>query len=73
MRSAVLRASSRRGCAPRSICAKAADLDALYGYLTLRLMHANRHNDEAALAECERLIEPLREAWQAIAPSATTR
>ncbi|HMQ71395.1 MAG: flagellar export chaperone FliS [Rhodoferax sp.] len=51
----------------------AADLDALYGYLTLRLMHANRHNDEAALAECERLIEPLREAWQAIAPSATTR
>lgn len=48
----------------------AADLDALYGYLTLRLTHANLHSDEAALAECERLIEPLREAWQAIAPRA---
>jgi flagellar protein FliS len=51
----------------------AADLDALYGYLALRLTHANMHSDEAALAECERLIEPLRAAWQAIAPSTAAR
>jgi len=49
----------------------ATDLDALYGYLGLRLTQANLKNDEAALDECERLIQPLREAWQAIAPEAT--
>jgi flagellar protein FliS len=53
--------------------ALAADLSALYGYLSMRLTHANLHNDEAALAECERLIQPLREAWQAIGPQAGAR
>lgn len=50
----------------------AADLDSLYGYLGLRLTQANLRNDEAALDECERLIQPLRDAWQAIAPEAAT-
>jgi flagellar protein FliS len=45
----------------------AADLRALYGYVALRLTHANLHNDEAALEECVRLIEPLRSGWAAIA------
>ena len=44
----------------------AADLADLYAYVCLRLMQANLHNDEAALAECERLIQPLAEAWTAI-------
>ena len=44
----------------------AADLNDLYGYVTLRLMQANLANDEAALNECQRLIGPLREAWAAI-------
>lgn len=48
----------------------AADLQALYAYVTLRLTHANLYNDLAALEECERLMEPLRSAWQAIAPQA---
>lgn len=46
----------------------AADLDELYAYVSLRLTQANLRNDEAALQECRRLVEPLRDAWAAIAP-----
>ncbi len=45
----------------------AADLDDLYAYVGLRLTRANLHNDESALDECLRLIQPLRDAWAAIA------
>lgn len=41
----------------------ANDLRDLYSYVTVRLTHANLHNDDAALAECVGLIGPLREAW----------
>ncbi len=51
----------------------ARDLDELYGYLTMRLTRANLHNDEAALAECQRLVQPLRDAWIAIADQSTSR
>ena len=50
--------------------ALAADLRALYSYVALRLTQANLHNDEAALEECVRLIEPLRSGWAAIADNA---
>lgn len=50
----------------------AADLDGLYGYITLRLTHANLRNDEAALVECNQLIEPVRSAWAGIADKAPT-
>ena len=46
--------------------ALAGDLAALYSYILLRLTHANLHNDDAALEECARLIEPLRTAWAGI-------
>jgi len=46
----------------------AADLAALYEYVTVRLTQANLHNDEARLEECQRLIKPLRDAWNSIAP-----
>lgn len=46
----------------------AANLQRLYGYVSLRLTEANLQNDIAALEECARLIEPLRVAWQAIDP-----
>jgi len=46
----------------------AEDLDALYGYVALRLLAANLRNDESALDECVRLISPLRDAWIAIGP-----
>jgi flagellar protein FliS len=48
----------------------AADLRELYGYVGQRLVHANLHNDGAALDECQRLIRPLRDAWASIAPTA---
>jgi len=47
--------------------ALARDLNDLYAYITLRLTHANLHGDEPAIAECQRLIQPLQEAWSAIA------
>ena len=55
--------------------ALAADLNALYLYIAMRLTHANLHNDEAALDECARLIEPIRSAWAEIGPrvAATNR
>jgi flagellar protein FliS len=46
----------------------AADLNALYVYVGLRLLQANLRNDEAALDECVKLIGPLRDAWVAIGP-----
>ena len=51
----------------------ARDLHELYGYLTMRLTMANLHNDEAALDECQRLVQPLRDAWAAIAAQADAR
>lgn len=48
----------------------ARDLNDLYGYLTLRLTQANLRNDEEALAECQRLVQPLQEAWVSIASQA---
>ena len=50
----------------------AVDLHALYGYIAVRLTHANLRNDVAALEECGRLIEPVRSAWLAIGANAPT-
>jgi flagellar protein FliS len=46
----------------------ARDLNDLYAYITLRLTHANLHGDEAAIAECQNLMQPLQQAWREIAP-----
>jgi flagellar protein FliS len=51
----------------------AADLDALYAYIGMRLTYANLHNDEAALDECARLMEPVRAAWAEIGPQVTAK
>ncbi len=48
----------------------ATDLDDLYAYAMTRLTQANLRNDDAALAECHALMQPLRDAWNAIAPQA---
>jgi flagellar protein FliS len=48
----------------------ALDLRDLYSYVALRLTQANLKNDEAALDECVKLIEPLRSAWANIDPAA---
>lgn len=49
--------------------ALAQDLRDLYAYMTLRLTQANLRNDAAALAECQHLVNTLRDAWAQIAPS----
>lgn len=42
-------------------------LDALYEYMADRLLHANLHNNQAAMDEVVGLLGSLREAWAAIA------
>lgn len=50
----------------------AADLAALYAFITMRLTQANLRNDAAALDECLALMRPLSEAWAAIASQVDT-
>jgi flagellar protein FliS len=44
----------------------AANLNGLYGYCVLRLTHANFHNDDTALADVIRVVEPLAQGWKQI-------
>jgi flagellar protein FliS len=44
----------------------AANLNGLYGFCVLRLTHANLRNDDAALADVIRVIEPLADGWKQI-------
>ena len=46
----------------------AQDLNELYRYVTLRLTQANLNTDDAAVAECIALVQPLHDAWRAIGP-----
>ncbi|WP_233151753.1 flagellar export chaperone FliS [Pelomonas sp. KK5] len=49
----------------------AADLNALYAYVCIRLTQANLRGDAEAIEECQRLMAPVREAWSKIGPSVT--
>lgn len=44
----------------------AANLNGLYGYCSLRLTEANLKNDDTALADVLRVIEPLADGWKQI-------
>ena len=44
----------------------AANLHGLYAYSVMRLTQANVRNDEAALEEVAKIIEPLADAWKQI-------
>jgi flagellar protein FliS len=46
----------------------AARLDALYDYMTNRLLMANVKNDVKALEEVSGLLEEIHSAWREIAP-----
>jgi flagellar protein FliS len=48
----------------------AQNLDALYEYISGRLLKANLSNDPAMLEEAHALLSELREAWNAIDPQA---
>jgi flagellar protein FliS len=47
----------------------ADNLGFLYEYCIKQLIMANAQNDDAALAEVRKLIEPLAEAWAQISPA----
>lgn len=44
----------------------AANLDALYDYMTRTLVTANLHNDDPKLGEVERLMGEIRAGWKGI-------
>ena len=46
----------------------AQDLDALYEYMSLRLVNANLNNDVEGLDEVARLLSEIKEAWDSIRP-----
>lgn len=50
----------------------AANLNGLYGYCSLRLTQANLRNDDAALADVARVIEPLADGWKQIGGQASS-
>jgi flagellar protein FliS len=47
----------------------AQDLDALYDYMSLRLVEANMKNDIAMLDEVASLLNEIKVAWDSIQPS----
>ena len=51
----------------------AENLDALYGYMISRLLHANLQNDRQALEEVGNLLNDIRSAWQQIADDPAVR
>lgn len=48
----------------------ARDLNELYAYVVHRLTLANSRNDPEVVAECLRLMQPVREAWNSIGTAA---
>ncbi|WP_342119398.1 flagellar export chaperone FliS [Pseudoduganella sp. OTU4001] len=48
----------------------AANLDALYEYMSSRLLHANINNDQQALEEVRGLLADLRDTWNQIGGNA---
>lgn len=51
----------------------ASSLAGIYVYLHTKLVEANVRRDEALVAECHRLVTPLRDAWHAAAASTGPR
>lgn len=51
----------------------ARDLLDLYGYVVRRLTQANARNEPELVAECQRLMQPLHEAWLSIGDAPQAR
>jgi flagellar protein FliS len=50
----------------------AANLNGLYGYCVLRLTEANLRNDDGALSDVIRVIEPVADGWKQISAKETS-
>lgn len=48
----------------------ARNLAALYGYMQTRLIEANRAQSDAPLADVEKLLTTLMDAWRSLVPAA---
>ena len=57
---------------PSANARMAENFDALYTYMTRRLLEANLYNDAGKLDEVAGLLRELKEAWDAIADKAGT-
>lgn len=68
----ILEEGLRAGLDVRAGGSLARDLGDLYAYVSHRLTLANLRNDEDLVAECQRLMQPLRDAWMAIGPEAAS-
>lgn len=51
----------------------AQNLDALYEYMSTRLLVANLENNPQIIEEVQRLLHDLKGAWEAIDPTATSQ
>lgn len=59
----------KSGLDPQKGGEMADNLLALYDYMIRRLMHANLHNDDAAIDEVVKLLENIADAWRQINPT----
>lgn len=50
----------------------AINLDALYEYMSSRLLLANRNNQPEIIQEVQTLLNDIKSAWEAIAPNSAT-
>jgi flagellar protein FliS len=48
-------------------------LDSLYDYMSRRLLQANLRDDASLIDEVSNLLQPIRDSWVQIAPSASQR
>jgi flagellar protein FliS len=64
-----LRASLDRSASPDL----SDNLDDLYDYMSRRLLHANLHDDTAAIDEVAGLLREIRSAWDSIPPELRQR
>jgi len=64
-----LRASLDRSASPDL----SDNLDDLYDYMSRRLLHANLHDDIAAIDEVAGLLREIRSAWDSIPPELRQR
>jgi flagellar protein FliS len=51
----------------------AQNLDALYAYMSNRLLMANLKNEPGGIEEVQRLLQDLKGAWEAIDPASTAQ